>query len=231
MRQFSVGEVVTFIPDSILRSAAPGDYKIVSSMPDRDGDHMYRIKSPLRRARAGCDGKSSREIGWLFAGRSCTAKVAPTFDNPPVTKAVGGSRSSRADHVDVVLGTASVLARAFPRLISLTGEVISSRSLPTYPFWRTQRSHPRAPLSHGGASYGGGRGAKQKPRIRSGARWVHHSCQNRACRSLRKHGKPTTSTPSRTVGFVTAPNSATDHVTAPPPQAATPPAPEASAHG
>ena len=47
MRQFSVGEVVTFIPDWILRSAAPGDYKIVSSMPDRDGDHMYRIKSPL----------------------------------------------------------------------------------------------------------------------------------------------------------------------------------------
>jgi hypothetical protein len=47
MRQFNVGEVVTFIPDWILRSAAPGDYKIVSSMPDRDGDHMYRIKSPL----------------------------------------------------------------------------------------------------------------------------------------------------------------------------------------
>ena len=47
MRQFSVGEVVTFIPDWILRSAAPGEYKIVSSMPDRDGDHMYRIKSPL----------------------------------------------------------------------------------------------------------------------------------------------------------------------------------------
>ena len=47
MRQFSVGEVVTFIPDWILRSAAPGDYKIVSSMPDRDGDYMYRVKSPL----------------------------------------------------------------------------------------------------------------------------------------------------------------------------------------
>ena len=46
MRQFGVGEVVTFIPDWILRSAAPGDYKIVSSMPDRDGDHMYRVKNP-----------------------------------------------------------------------------------------------------------------------------------------------------------------------------------------
>ena len=47
MRQFSVGEVVTWIPDIFLRSAAPGDYKIVAAMPDRDGDHMYRIKSPL----------------------------------------------------------------------------------------------------------------------------------------------------------------------------------------
>jgi hypothetical protein len=47
MRQFSVGEVVTWIPDIFLRSAAPGDYKIVAAMPDRDGDHIYRIKSPL----------------------------------------------------------------------------------------------------------------------------------------------------------------------------------------
>ena len=48
MHQFSVGEVVTFIPDMFLRHAAPGDYKIVASMPDRDGDHMYKIKSPLK---------------------------------------------------------------------------------------------------------------------------------------------------------------------------------------
>ena len=47
MHQFSVGEVVTFIPDMFLRHAAPGRYKIVASMPDRDGDHMYKIKSPL----------------------------------------------------------------------------------------------------------------------------------------------------------------------------------------
>jgi hypothetical protein len=45
--QFSVGEVVTCIPHMISRSAAPGDYKIVGEMPDRDGDRMYRIKSPL----------------------------------------------------------------------------------------------------------------------------------------------------------------------------------------
>jgi hypothetical protein len=44
MRQFSIGETVTRVPD---RYAAPGDYKIIAAMPDRDGDHMYRIKSPL----------------------------------------------------------------------------------------------------------------------------------------------------------------------------------------
>ena len=47
MRQFSIGEVVTCIPDIFLRYAAPGDYKIIAAMPDRDGDHIYRIKSPL----------------------------------------------------------------------------------------------------------------------------------------------------------------------------------------
>jgi len=47
MRQFTVGEVVTCIPHMISRSAAAGDYKIIAAMPDRDGDRMYRIKSPL----------------------------------------------------------------------------------------------------------------------------------------------------------------------------------------
>ena len=47
MRQFNIGQVVTCIPDRFLRHAAPGDYKIIAAMPDRDGDHMYRIKSPL----------------------------------------------------------------------------------------------------------------------------------------------------------------------------------------
>jgi hypothetical protein len=47
MRQFSVGEVVTWIPELILRTEAHGNYRIVASMPDRDGDHVYRIKSPL----------------------------------------------------------------------------------------------------------------------------------------------------------------------------------------
>lgn len=47
MHHFSSDEVVTLIPDLFLRHAAPGRYKIVAQMPDRDGDHMYRIKSPL----------------------------------------------------------------------------------------------------------------------------------------------------------------------------------------
>ena len=47
MRQFNVGQVVTWAPDMFLRDAAPGKYKIIAAMPDRDGDRMYRIKSPL----------------------------------------------------------------------------------------------------------------------------------------------------------------------------------------
>jgi len=47
MHQFSAGDVVTCISDMFLRHAAPGDYKVIAPMPDRDGDHMYRIKSPL----------------------------------------------------------------------------------------------------------------------------------------------------------------------------------------
>ena len=47
MRQFNVGDVVTCIPDMFLRYAAPGAYKVIAAMPDRDGDHMYRIKSPV----------------------------------------------------------------------------------------------------------------------------------------------------------------------------------------
>jgi hypothetical protein len=35
---------VTWIPDLLLRSETHGDYRIVAAMPNRDGDHMYRIK-------------------------------------------------------------------------------------------------------------------------------------------------------------------------------------------
>jgi hypothetical protein len=47
MRRFSVGEVVTWIPDLLLRAETHGDYRVVAAMPDRDGDRIYRIKSPL----------------------------------------------------------------------------------------------------------------------------------------------------------------------------------------
>ena len=47
MRQFNVGEVVTWIPDLLLRWETHGDYRIIAAMPDQDGHHMYRIKSPL----------------------------------------------------------------------------------------------------------------------------------------------------------------------------------------
>ena len=47
MRQFSAGEVVTCIPGLLLRWETHGDYRIVATMPDRDGHHMYRLKSPL----------------------------------------------------------------------------------------------------------------------------------------------------------------------------------------
>ena len=47
MRQFSIGDVVTWIPDLLLRSESQGDYRVVGEMPDRDGDHIYRIKSPF----------------------------------------------------------------------------------------------------------------------------------------------------------------------------------------
>ena len=47
MHQFDVGQVVTVVPDMFLRHAAPGGYMIIAAMPDRDGDHIYRIKSPL----------------------------------------------------------------------------------------------------------------------------------------------------------------------------------------
>ena len=46
MRQYSVGEVVTWIPDLLLRCETHGDYRIVAAMPDQDGHHVYRIKSP-----------------------------------------------------------------------------------------------------------------------------------------------------------------------------------------
>jgi len=66
MRQFSVGEVVTWIPDVLLRSEAHGDYRIVAAMPDRDGDRVYRIKSPLEEyERVVKEGLLAKSMGYL----------------------------------------------------------------------------------------------------------------------------------------------------------------------
>jgi hypothetical protein len=43
MRKFAVGDLVT----CTARGAASGNYKIVGTLPDREGDYVYRIKSPL----------------------------------------------------------------------------------------------------------------------------------------------------------------------------------------
>jgi hypothetical protein len=82
MRQFSVGEVVTWIPDLLLRWEAHGDYRIVAAMPDRDGDRMYRIKSPLEEyERVVKEGLLVNE--WLFARRASSANVSTRLNHPP----------------------------------------------------------------------------------------------------------------------------------------------------
>jgi hypothetical protein len=80
MRQFSVGEVVTCIPDMFLRYAAAGDFKIIATMPDRDGDHMYRIKSPLEEYER-VVGKSSHQVRGLSAGRNSKEGIASEINH------------------------------------------------------------------------------------------------------------------------------------------------------
>jgi hypothetical protein len=81
MRQFSVGEVVTWIPDMTLRSETHGDYRIVASMPDRDGDHMYRIKSPLEEyERVVKEDRLVKSEGYLSA-ESSKGRAAPKINH------------------------------------------------------------------------------------------------------------------------------------------------------
>jgi hypothetical protein len=44
---FIIGNVVHFRRRFPLRKAAPGPYKIVAQLPERDGQFQYRIKSGL----------------------------------------------------------------------------------------------------------------------------------------------------------------------------------------
>jgi len=63
MHRFSVGEVVT----CSIRYAAPGDYKVLATMPDRDGDRMYKIKSPFEEhQRVVKESLLSKSAGHLF---------------------------------------------------------------------------------------------------------------------------------------------------------------------
>ena len=76
MRQFGVGEVVTWIPDLFLRRETRGDYRIVATMPDRDGQHMYRIKSPFEeyeRVLAKSDGYLPEQVPARVSRRSSVA--------------------------------------------------------------------------------------------------------------------------------------------------------------
>jgi hypothetical protein len=95
MRQFSVGEVVTWIPDMSLRSEAHGDYRIVASMPDRDGDHMYRIKSPLeeyeRVVKEDCLVKSEGYLSAEALNRPLVGRGAGNLPAPPPLVAAGFS--------------------------------------------------------------------------------------------------------------------------------------------
>ena len=84
MRQFSVGEVVTWIPGLSLRSETRGNYRIVATMPDRDGHHMYRIKSPLeeyeRAVKEDALAKSNGNLPEQVPARvSRRSSVAPTI--------------------------------------------------------------------------------------------------------------------------------------------------------
>ena len=93
MRRFSVGEVVTWIPDLLLRSESHGDYRIVAAMPDRDGDHMYRIKSPLEEYERVVK-QDLLVIAWLFARRGASSGVAPQLNHTADSASrIGGPHS------------------------------------------------------------------------------------------------------------------------------------------
>jgi hypothetical protein len=92
MGQFSVGQVVTCIP-MISRFAAPGDYKIVGEMPDRDGDRMYRIKSPLEEYERVVE--PAHQITRPFTGRGSGAEFATRIDNAAKAENCPADRTGR----------------------------------------------------------------------------------------------------------------------------------------
>src|SRR5262245_41353822 len=113
MRRFSVGEVVTWIPDLLLRSESHGDYRIVAVMPDRDDDHMYRIKSPLEEyERVVKEDLLVKSTGYL-------PEEAPARVSRHSSSRIGGPHSiTSSARASSVAGTSRPIALAALRLMT-----------------------------------------------------------------------------------------------------------------
>ena len=44
-RRFEVGNMVVLRGSFLLRKAVPGPYEVLARLPEREGEHQYRIKS------------------------------------------------------------------------------------------------------------------------------------------------------------------------------------------
>ena len=98
MRQFSVGEVVTWIPDLLLRWESHGDYRIIAAMPDQDGHRVYRIKSLFEEyERAVKEDLLAKSNGYLPEPEEVPARVTTQsrcrFCNPRKAKRLRPNKS------------------------------------------------------------------------------------------------------------------------------------------
>ena len=111
MRQFHVGEVVTWIPDLLLRSETHGDYRIVAAMPDRDGDHMYRIKSPLEEyERVVKEGLLVKSNGYLPEETPARVSRHSSITLPTLQPGVGEALRASFPRSGVVAATVAAIA-------------------------------------------------------------------------------------------------------------------------
>src|SRR5262245_60083289 len=106
MRRFTVGEVVTWIPDLQLRYETHGDYRITAAMPDRDGERMYRIKSPFEEYERVAKEASARQIRRPPAGRTSGANFAPSPTNHAANTA-----ATRQQRTSVSIGVVATSRR------------------------------------------------------------------------------------------------------------------------
>ena len=111
MRRFHVGEVVTWIPDLLLRSETHGDYRIVAAMPDRDGDHMYRIKSPLEEyERVVKEGLLVKSNGYLPEETPARVSRHSSITLPTLQPGVGEALRASFPRSGVVAATVAAIA-------------------------------------------------------------------------------------------------------------------------